>query len=109
MGTQNQHPAHPYVVYGNTGLAPEPTTTLEENVRDIKLANSAMRHAIALINYNKQKEELGSDEDHMIPLPCLRTSPPILCIAGEVYRYSDAEWSNAVDKATKLYISYSDN
>ena len=93
-----QHPAHPYVVYGNTDPAPEPTTDIEQIYRTTKLATSAMRQAMTLIKY-EEKLGLNNACDVIIPIPVFRTSPPIICSNGEYYRYTNHEWENAVSKA----------
>ena len=93
-----EHPAHPYVVYGNTDPAPETTTDTEQIYRATKLATSAMRQAITLIKY---EEQLGLNNpcNVVIPIPVFRTSPPIICSNGEYYRYSNQEWETAVSEA----------
>lgn len=104
MQSQNEHPASPYVVYGNNGPLPEPTSTEEMNARELKLQISAKRQAITVIDYEFKKASMPKDEDHIIPIPPFRTSPPIICSNGEYYRYSNQEWNNAVNKAKEQYI-----
>lgn len=99
-----QHPASPYVVYGNTGSLPEPSSIEEINTRKLKLEISAKRQAITIIDYELKKATLPKDEEHIISIPCVRTSPPIICSNGEYYRFSNEEWTNAVNKAKEQYI-----
>jgi hypothetical protein len=97
------HPAYPHVVYGQTGPAPNPTSEFERTARQIKLETSAMRQAIMIEDYEEKKARFAPGEDCIIPLPAIRTSPPILCINGEYYRYSQEEWENAVELAKSAY------
>ena len=99
-----QHPASPYVVYGNTGPLPEPSSNQEIKTRKLKLEISAKRQAVTIIDYELKKTTLPKDEEHILPIPCFRTSPPIVCSNGEYYRFSNEEWTNAVNKAKEQYI-----
>ena len=62
MQSQNQHPASPYVVYGNIGPPPEPNSTEEMYARELKLQISAKRQAISIIDYEIKKAEFQNDE-----------------------------------------------
>ena len=104
MQSQNQHPASPYVVYGNIGPPPEPNSTEEMYARELKLQISAKRQAISIIDYEIKKAEFQNDEYHVVSIPCFRTSPPIICSNGEYYRFSNQEWNNAVNQAKEKYI-----
>jgi len=104
MQSQNKHPASPYVVYGNNSSIPEPNSIEERITRKLKLETSARRQAVTLINYDLQKASLPDDEEHVIPIPCFRTSPPIVCSNGEYYRFSREEWNNAVEQAKEQYL-----
>jgi hypothetical protein len=97
------HPAYPFVVYGQTGPAPEPTSESEHIIRKLKLESSAMRQAIALVNYEEAKAKFPPGEPCIIPIPATRTSPPIICVNGEFYRYSKEEWEDAVARAMYIY------
>lgn len=105
----NQHPAYPFVVYGQTGPAPEPTSESEDTIRKLKLESSAMRQAIALVNYEEAKAKFLPGESCIIPIPAMRTSPPIICVNGEFYRYSKKEWDDAVTKAIDTYKQANQN
>ncbi len=104
MQSQNQHPASPYVVYGNIGPPPEPNSTEEMYARELKLQISAKRQAITIIEYENKKKLLPKDEDYLIEIPCIRTSPPIICSNGVYYRFSKEEWNHAVNQAKEKYI-----
>ena len=104
MQSQNQLPASPYVVYRNNGPLPGPIYTEEMIARELKLQISAKRQAITLIDYELKIKSLPKDEDNIITIPPIRTSPPIICSNGELYRYSNQEWINAVNKAKEQYI-----
>lgn len=97
------HPAYPFVVYGQRGSVPEPTSESEYIIRKLKLESSAMRQAIALVNYNEAKANFPPGESSIIPIPVARTSPPIICVNGEFYRYSKEEWDHAVASAMDIY------
>ena len=105
MQSQNQHPAAPYVVYGNNGPLPEPSSIEEMNARKLKLEIAAKKQAITVIDYELKKASLPNDEEHAIPIPCIRTSPPIVCSNGAYFRFSNEEWNTAVNQAKEIYIN----
>jgi hypothetical protein len=97
------HPAYPHVVYGQTCPAPEPTSESERIARQLKLITSARRQAIAIVNYEEAKAKIAEGEDYRIPIPVLRSCPPLLCVNSEYYRYSQKEWDDAVAAAIVTY------
>ena len=65
-----------------------------------------MRQAIAIINYTEATAKIAEGEDYHVPLPVLRSSPPLLCVNGEYYRYSQKEWEDAVAAAIVIYKAH---